>query len=49
MQKADAWGARFAVILGDEELGRGVVAVKDLAAGTQAEVALDRLIAAVSA
>jgi histidyl-tRNA synthetase len=49
MHKADGWGARYAAILGDEELGRGVVALKDLASGTQSEVALDGLVAAVSA
>jgi len=49
MQKADGWRARYAAILGDEELGRGVVALKDLASGTQAEVALDALVAAVAA
>jgi len=33
--KADAQGARYAVILGDDELARGEASVKDLAAGTQ--------------
>lgn len=49
MQKADAWGARFAVILGDDELARGEAAVKELATGTQSAVALDRLVEALSA
>ena len=39
MAKADALGARFAIILGDDELAKGVAAVKTLGAGTQAEVA----------
>ncbi len=39
MAKADALGARFAIILGDDELSKGVAAVKTLGAGTQAEVA----------
>jgi histidyl-tRNA synthetase len=43
MQKADASGARFAVILGDDELARGEAAVKELATGAQSSVALDRL------
>jgi histidyl-tRNA synthetase len=49
MQKADAWGARFAVILGDDELARGEAAVKELVTGTQSAVALDRLVEALSA
>ena len=39
MAKADALGARFAIILGDDELAKGVGAVKALATGTQTEVA----------
>ena len=44
MAKADAGGARFAVIVGDDELARGVAAVKDLRSGEQIEVAVDRLV-----
>jgi histidyl-tRNA synthetase len=40
MERANRTGARAAVILGDDELARGVAAVKDLAAGTQTEIAL---------
>jgi len=40
MQKASASGARFAVIIGDDELARGEAAVKDLASGTQTNVPL---------
>ena len=43
MQKADAAGARFAVILGEDEIAKGVAAVKDLVSGQQSEVALDAL------
>ena len=43
MERANKSGARAAVIIGEDELARGVAAVKDLRAGTQAEVALDQL------
>jgi histidyl-tRNA synthetase len=43
LERANKIGARAAIILGEDELGRGVAAVKDLAAGTQTEVALDAL------
>ncbi len=43
MERANRIGARAAVILGDDELARGVAAVKDLAAGVQTEVALSGL------
>ncbi|MDB5682427.1 MAG: histidyl-tRNA synthetase, partial [Sphingomonas bacterium] len=49
MQKADASGARFAVILGDDELAKGEVGLKDLANGSQQWVSLDRLAEAVTA
>ena len=41
MRRADKIGASHAVILGDEELERGVAAVKTLATGEQADIALD--------
>jgi len=45
-KKADRSGARYALVLGDGELDRGVVGVKPLReAGEQAEVALDDLAA----
>jgi histidyl-tRNA synthetase len=47
MQKADASGARYAIILGDDELARGEAAVKDLRSGEQKSVALDALAEAV--
>ena len=43
MQKAAASGARYAVILGEDELGRGEAAVKHLASGEQRSVGLARL------
>jgi histidyl-tRNA synthetase len=49
MQKADAAGARFAVILGDDELARGEAGLKDLKTGAQQSVALDRLAEAITA
>jgi histidyl-tRNA synthetase len=47
MQKADASGARFAIIVGDDELARGEAAVKDLKTGEQKSVALDQVAEAV--
>jgi histidyl-tRNA synthetase len=47
MQKADASGARYAIILGDDELARGEAAVKDLRSGEQRNVPLDGLAEAV--
>jgi histidyl-tRNA synthetase len=41
MERANRIGARAAVILGEDELARGVGAVKDLVTGTQTDVALD--------
>ena len=38
MREAGRLGARFAVIVGDEELARGVVGVKDMGTGEQSEV-----------
>jgi histidyl-tRNA synthetase len=49
MQKADASGARFAVILGDDELARGEASVKDLGSGEQKRVPLDAIAEAVRA
>lgn len=49
MQKANAGGARLAVILGEDELVKGEVALKDLVAGTQETVPLHRLVATIRA
>jgi len=43
MQRANKLGARFAVILGDDELAKGVAQVKDLDTQAQHEVPLDKL------
>ncbi|MGE0154413.1 MAG: histidine--tRNA ligase [Reyranellaceae bacterium] len=43
MKRANKVNARFAVILGEEELARQAAAVRDLDSGTQEEVALERL------
>ncbi|HYE27651.1 MAG TPA: histidine--tRNA ligase [Allosphingosinicella sp.] len=47
MQKADSGGARYAIIVGDDELALGEAAVKDLRSGEQRNVPLDRLAEAV--
>jgi histidyl-tRNA synthetase len=49
MQKADSSGARFAIILGEDELARGEAAVKELATGEQKSVAITNLAEAVRA
>ena len=43
MERANRIGARAAVIIGEDELARGVAQVKDLASGEQSEVALAEL------
>jgi len=49
MSKASASGAKYALILGDDELDRGEAQLKDLASGEQRSVALDRIVDAVRA
>ena len=49
MAKADASGARFAVIIGDDELARGEAGVKNLSSGEQTSIAFDRLPEVLSA
>jgi histidyl-tRNA synthetase len=49
MRRADRIGARAAVLLGDDELARGVVTLRDLDSGEQSEVALDALAARLAA
>ena len=49
MQKADASGARFAIILGEDELGRGEVGLKDLTQQTQRWIPQAQLIDALRA
>jgi len=48
MQKANDMGARFAIIVGDDELAKGVASVKNLSTGAQGEVSLVDLVAAVA-
>ena len=43
MRKADRSGARYALIVGDNELAAGSVVIKPLRGGEQATVAVDRL------
>lgn len=43
MTRASSSGAAFAIILGDDEIAKGVAAVKRLATGQQDEVALDAI------
>ncbi len=45
LQRADKQNARAAVLLGSDELAKGVATVRDLESGAQAEVALDGLAA----
>lgn len=47
MKRADKVGARAAVLLGDDEIAKGIATVRDLAHGTQTEVPLDRLVDAL--
>jgi histidyl-tRNA synthetase len=48
LRRADKIGARYAVIIGDNELARGAATLRDLKTSTQSEVAQDDLIAAIS-
>jgi len=47
MQRANKLNARTAIIIGDDELARGVAQLKDLDSGEQREIALDQLAAAL--
>ncbi len=44
MKQADKLGARFAAILGDDEIARGVWTLRDMAGSTQAEVPEARIV-----
>ena len=48
MQKANAAGAAHVVIIGENELANGVVAVKNLATGDQREIVLSGLVEALT-
>ena len=45
LQKADRQGARFAVIIGEDEMASGKLTVRDLDSGIQASIGADRLAA----
>ncbi len=47
MQRANKLNARAAIIIGDDELAKGVAQVKDLDSGEQHEVALGKLVEAL--
>lgn len=47
LKQADRAGARFALILGEDEMQRGVVVLRNLASGTQQDVARDQIVNAV--
>ncbi|MBA2635312.1 MAG: histidine--tRNA ligase [Sphingomonas sp.] len=47
LSRADAAGARFALIVGDDELDRGEAQLKDLGSGEQASVAFERIAEAI--
>jgi histidyl-tRNA synthetase len=49
MKRADRIGARFAVSLGDDELARGVVRLRDLGSGAEEELRRDELAARLAA
>jgi histidyl-tRNA synthetase len=49
LRRADKIGARYAVIIGDNELARAAATLRDLKTSTQSEVAERDLIAAISA
>jgi len=48
LQRANKLDARAVLIIGDDELAKGVVQLKDLDSGQQREVAFDRLASALS-
>ena len=48
MSRANASGAKYALIIGDDELDRGEAQLKDLASGEQRAVSLDLLADAVA-
>ena len=47
MKAAGKGGHKFAVIIGEDEIERGVVQLKDLEAKSQVEVARDGLVTAI--
>ncbi|MBF6559515.1 MAG: histidine--tRNA ligase [Candidatus Binataceae bacterium] len=49
LRRADKIGAHYALIMGENELARGVVQMRDLSASTQREVAIDAVAAELAA
>ena len=49
LRRADKVGARYALIIGENELARGVVQVRDLKASTQREIASNAVAAEIAA
>jgi histidyl-tRNA synthetase len=49
MKRANGLNAKAAVMLGEDEIAKGVATVRDLASGEQQEVALDALVTALEA
>jgi histidyl-tRNA synthetase len=45
---ADKNGARFTIILGEDEMNKNAAAVKDMESGEQVEVSLDQIINHIS-
>jgi histidyl-tRNA synthetase len=43
MKSADKSGARYSLVIGDEEMASGVVEVRDMSSGTANSVRLDAL------
>ena len=48
MERANRLGARAAVILGEDEIARGVAQLRDLDAGTQETVAIAEVVGRLS-
>ncbi len=44
LKLADKLGARFVLLLGEDELKQGVFAVRDMASSSQEPVAMDRIV-----
>ncbi len=49
LRRADKVGARYALIVGENELARGVVQVRDLKTSTQREIAKDAVASEIAA
>ena len=47
LSRANAAGARYALIIGDDELDRGEAQLKDLTSGEQRSVSLDLIVDAI--